>query len=580
MKPASDMNSLLPAGTVFEKYTVQKKLGQGGMGSVYLVKHNLLDALFALKTLHPEIAKENAGYVNRFIREAKLACKIRHPHLIQVHDAGKNAETGIYYIVMDYVSGGDVRSRLNKIQHFSLTETLRIIMETAGALKAAHEFGIVHRDIKPENIMFDGDGTVKLADLGIAKITDSRESALTMTSSVFGTPAYMSPEQARDSSKVDCRADIFSLGIVFYEMLSGQRPFDGKTTVEIVAKLISDEPLPDIRTIRADIPDNVAGLIADMICKDADKRIQTVAGLLDRLKKISDDLEKQFADNQSDLLQTEKKTVRMPPDQVRPAFCANGHTGSPEPVESKTVPGSAPSAKPEKTPEPPAVQPVNAPARSDRHFKGKIIITAAAAGIPVLLLLVFFFLLPTKKAAPANTGIETITIDTARQPGKTPKPVVSGTNGRTDDSPSQPKGPDAAETRIPAHSVVILGPDDPGTNDLTERLKKETKKNVVRMDFESVSRLRDQIRTVVQSQPEMVVMLPVRHFSGSGISLANFEMLFSESVEQIREKNIPLLILHEPAVSRKEKDFCATVKNVCDRRSLNFRSAAEKITLP
>ena len=578
MKQTSDMKSLLPAGTVFEKYTVQKKLGQGGMGSVYLVKHNLLDALFALKTLRPEIAGENAGYVNRFIREAKLACKIKHPHLIEVHDAGKNAETGIYYIVMDYVSGGNVRSRLNKIGYFSLSEALRIITETAGALKAAHEFGIVHRDIKPENIMFDGDGTVKLADLGIAKITDSQESALTMTSSVFGTPAYMSPEQARDSSKVDCRADIFSLGIVLYEMLSGRRPFDGKTTVEIVTQLISGEPVPDIRTLRADIPDNVAGLIADMICKNIDKRIQTAAELLDRLEKISG-TGRPAADEA--VTQPAIKTVRM---QHAPAGEKNLPAGEKAGLSDASPVREKPDiiAKQEPAPaEPPAVRADDGPVRPGPHRKRKIIIIAAAAGIPVLLLLFFFFLLPKKEAKPASTAVETVTVDTARPtPQKPVDAVFSRSGGKGTDIMLPAKDPAVSGLPPPAHSIVILGPAGSGTDDLTRRLKKETGKNVVRLDFEPVSRLRDQIRMVVQSQPDMVIMLPVSHFAGSGISLANFEMLFTESVEQIREKNIPLLIVHGPVISRKEKDFCETVKNVCARRSLNFRSVSEKITLP
>ena len=182
--------------------------------------------------------------------------------------------------------------------------------------------------------------------------------------------------------------------------------------------------------------------------------------------------------------------------------------------------------------------------------------------------------LELKETKPVNSAVETITVDTAWPPHKNQVSVISGANNQTDHIPS--KGSNASGIQPPAHSIVILGPADFVTYDLTERLKKETKKNVVRMDFESVSRLRDQIQMVVQSQPDMVVMLPVHHFSGLGISLTTFEILFSESVERIREKAIPLLILSGPVVSRKEKDFYATVKNICARRSLNLKSVDEK----
>ena len=222
MKWKKSEPDVLKPGDIFEKYTVEKLLGRGGMGAVYLVRHNILDSLFALKVLFPEVASKNRQFVDRFIREAKLACKIKHPNLIAVHDAGKNPENGMYYIIMDYASGGSVRDLLKRTGHISPIQAVQIIRQVASALETARKHNMVHRDIKPDNIMFTSDGSAKLADLGIAKSTDEQDTMLTMEASVFGTPAYMSPEQAMDSSKVDCRADIYSLGIVFYEMLSGR----------------------------------------------------------------------------------------------------------------------------------------------------------------------------------------------------------------------------------------------------------------------------------------------------------------------------------------------------------------------
>jgi len=281
-----DKDAVLKPGTVFEKYTVVKELGHGGMGAVYLVRHNVLDSLFALKVLTPDIAMKNKQFVDRFIREAKLACKIRHPNLITVHDAGQNPKNGMYYIIMDYVSGGSVRDLLKKSGRIPPARALEIITQVAGALAAAKAHHMVHRDIKPDNIMFAADGSAKLADLGIAKSTDEQDTMLTMASSVFGTPAYMSPEQARDSSNVDSRADIYSLGIVFFEMLSGQRPFSGDTAIQILSQVMDPASIPDIRKICPQTPQDLADLIARMTEKNLEKRIPDPDTLVQELNKI------------------------------------------------------------------------------------------------------------------------------------------------------------------------------------------------------------------------------------------------------------------------------------------------------
>ena len=279
-------SGILNPGTTFEKYTVEKLLGRGGMGAVYLVRHNVLDTQFALKVLSPAVAEQNRQFVDRFIREAKLACKIRHPNLIAVHDAGQNAASGMYYIVMDYVSGGSVRELLKKEHRVRPERALAIITQIAAALEVAHAHHMVHRDIKPDNIMFAADGTAKLADLGIAKSTDDQDTMLTMAASVFGTPSYMSPEQAMDSSKVDTRADIYSLGIVFYEMLAGKRPYHGDSSIQILSQVVADTEIPDIRTVCPEIPADLAELIAGMTAKKLDKRISDPTELLRRLNGI------------------------------------------------------------------------------------------------------------------------------------------------------------------------------------------------------------------------------------------------------------------------------------------------------
>lgn len=284
-------NSLLHPGDVFEKYTVEQELGHGGMGAVYLVRHRDLNKNFALKVLYPGVAQRDQQFVDRFIREAQLAGRIRHPNLIAVYDAGLNESNGMYYLVMDYVSGGSVRSKLRKQVHLSVLESLGIVRQVGHALEAALQHNMVHRDIKPENIMFDADGMVRLTDLGIAKATGGNNANQTVEAAVFGTSSYMSPEQARDSRNVDIRTDIYSLGIVLFEMLTGRRPFTGENTIEILMQVISGTPAPDVRTFNPNIPETVAVLVADMIQKDLRKRVASPSDLISRIDFILSNLD-------------------------------------------------------------------------------------------------------------------------------------------------------------------------------------------------------------------------------------------------------------------------------------------------
>ena len=215
------------SGDKFRGYVVERLLGNGSLGAVYLVRHEVLDTVYALKALFPEVAKENEDYVKRFLREAKIATRIRHPNLVAVHDCGYDEARGLYYIVMDCVSGGDLRQALAFAGRFAPDRAVEVVLQVASALDAAQEYHVVHRDIKPENIMIQPDGTVKLVDLGIAKADGLRDSLCTEAESVFGTPAYVAPEQALDASAVDVRADIYSLGVVLFEMIAGRVPYEG-----------------------------------------------------------------------------------------------------------------------------------------------------------------------------------------------------------------------------------------------------------------------------------------------------------------------------------------------------------------
>ena len=214
---------------------------------------------------------------------------IRHENLIQVFDVGRDPETGYGYILMEYVPGGTVRDRLTKWGALSVEEASDIVSRVARALAAVAAHNVVHRDVKPDNIMFTADGvTPKLADLGIARLANerTRNTALTENGYIIGSPAYMSPEQMENAHLADIRADIHALGVTFWEMLAGRRPYEGEDALAIVARAMKGEAIPDIRRFRSDVPAGIADLIARMTRPNVAERIQTpleVANELDRL---------------------------------------------------------------------------------------------------------------------------------------------------------------------------------------------------------------------------------------------------------------------------------------------------------
>ena len=206
----------------FPEYHIDSLVGRGGMGAVYRARHRKLDREVALKILPKDLAAD-PSFEERFVREARALASLDHPHILRVHDFGQ--ADGWFYLATEFVDGASLR-QLMELERVSPVEAVRMIPQICDALETAHAQGIVHRDIKPENILVDAAGQVKIADFGLAKVTGAgRESMrLTHTRQVLGTPHYMAPEQVEQPGLVDHRADIFSLGVVFYEMLTGQLP--------------------------------------------------------------------------------------------------------------------------------------------------------------------------------------------------------------------------------------------------------------------------------------------------------------------------------------------------------------------
>ena len=278
--------ALFKNGDMFNGLVVDRLLGKGGGGEVYLVRHEMLDNFFALKVLDPKVAVAKPEYVKRFLREAKLASKIRHPNLVAVHDAGIDKPTGLYYLVMDYVQGSTLREAIAFGGAMDEKEAVRIVLNVASALAAAQHFGVVHRDIKPENIMLMPDNSVKLIDLGVAKVTSGIDTLKTMENTIFGTPAYMAPEQAVDASSVDARADIYSLGVILFEMLCGRSPYQGQDASEIIHELLSPNQIPDVRTFNPEVSVKLSAVISLMCAKQVEERLASPSAVIDTFSRL------------------------------------------------------------------------------------------------------------------------------------------------------------------------------------------------------------------------------------------------------------------------------------------------------
>ena len=275
----------LQPGQMVGKCQVEQLIGQGGMGAVYRARHTVLNVPVALKVMLPQTNnRDQVENTKRFIREANLALRIHHPNLIQVLETGKDEATGLDYIVQEYVDGGTVAD-LMKTGPLAEARTLAIAIDVVAALVAIGEHGIVHRDIKPENIMLTRQGEAKLADLGIAKDGLGVTEGLTMSQVMMGSPDYIAPEQARNTKRVDVRADIYSLGATLYHMLCGQPPYPGKGTFDVINKLITD-PVPDPAQKNPGISRPMADMIMWMMAKKPEHRPATPQTVLAELREI------------------------------------------------------------------------------------------------------------------------------------------------------------------------------------------------------------------------------------------------------------------------------------------------------
>lgn len=259
-------------------YEVLEFLGKGSMGMVYKARQTSVDRVVALKVLLDSLAS-NQEFIKRFKREAMVAAKLNHNHVVNVYDAGEAEHR--HYFVMEYVEGTTVREQIDKRGRFAEDEGLRIILAVAEAMKHAHEKGLVHRDIKPDNIILTHDGTVKLADLGLARPTNDQAWAKSEAGLAIGTPYYISPEQVRGQTDIDIRADIYSLGATFYHMMTGQVPFEGTDPNEVMKKHVNKKiELVPPDHINTEISSGLGVVIETMMTREREKRYQNPKDLL------------------------------------------------------------------------------------------------------------------------------------------------------------------------------------------------------------------------------------------------------------------------------------------------------------
>ncbi len=386
------MDNVQP-GQTLGPYRVINQIGQGGMATVYKAYHAAMDRYVAIKVLPRQLA-ESPEFHGRFQQEARTLAKLEHPHILPVHDFGES-EDGISYLVMRYLEAGTLKDRLHA-GPLTLTEIDTLFSQLADALGYAHEQGVIHRDLKPSNAMLDTRGSLFLTDFGIAKLLEG-SSQFTSTGAMMGTPAYMSPEQAR-GDKVDQRTDLYSLGIILYEMVTRRLPFEAETPLAVVLKQLN-EPLPLPSLVFPDIHPAVERVILKALAKDAADRFASVAEFMTAWK------------------QAVRETA-----------------GTPSPTAEQTLPGGSTA--------PTLIHPAPAGDAAPRAGARFPVGWAIGAGVVIILLIMGFFAIRfvrNRRAAqlPKPTVIATQPASTARpvatsaptampQPTASPIPGVSG----------------------------------------------------------------------------------------------------------------------------------------------------------
>jgi serine/threonine protein kinase/tetratricopeptide (TPR) repeat protein len=331
---------------IANRYEIIRTIGQGGMGDVYLGQDRQTGQTVAIKLLKPDIVDADPSLVERFAREGEALRRLNHPNIVTMLDTVE--EGGLHYLVMQYVGGGSLRDLLDREPVQPVERVLSIGIELADALTRAHHLQIIHRDLKPENVMLDEDGTPLLADFGVARL--GTRTRVTVTGSVIGTYAYLSPEACM-GEELDTRTDIWSFGVILWEMLAGQRPFASEQPTAILLKIMQ-EPVPLITDVRPDTPPALVELLNRMLQKDRAQRVPSVRLVGAALEAISQGVDTPFPFTPSQAgrkIDSERFATPTPPERepslvVMPTVEKETETHVPPTDASTTVPGTAASA--------------------------------------------------------------------------------------------------------------------------------------------------------------------------------------------------------------------------------------------
>lgn len=384
--PQPDPNDPLIGSTIFGDYIITKQLGEGGMGAVYLAENPNIEQKIAIKVLHGHAA-QNKELVKRFNREARVICKLTHPNIIRVFVFGQTPDKTIF-LAMEFVQGRTLREFIEDAGHLDELRSIAIMRQCLHALAEAHELGIVHRDLKPDNIMLTQfrkvDEFVKILDFGIAKVQEEpgqQNQKLTQAGVVYGTPEYLSPEQAQ-AKELDGRSDVYSMGIILYEMITGVVPFHSTTAVAILAAHVYDAPQPPTVVARHPVHPKMDAIVSKALQKDPKERYQSAMEFLSDLEELEAELTKGAA-TKTTVLDASQLSLVLEVSRAAQARREQGVA-----VEPPPMPAAAPAPAQNLAPSP--VQP---PVAQSGAGSQVAILYTVIAGLVVLLLMVFAALL-------------------------------------------------------------------------------------------------------------------------------------------------------------------------------------------